>query len=377
MADVRLTATNPDDSSVVPVACTAAGLLRVEPQVQGPPGMDGEKGDKGDKGDPGDPGQDGSPGQDGAPGQDGDPFSGNFVGDVSFDGDLILSGTAIISSDASIHSLTVGLGGGADPSNTAFGLSALSGNTNGNSNTAIGNSALSANTNGVYNTAVGESSLNRNTEGNANTAVGQYSLKSNGTGGVNTAVGRRAAENNLDGSCNTVIGDNALHGNSSGSTNTAIGWKAGYYVRGSNNTILGAYQGTSADQTLSNTVIISAGQTERLRINSEGITTFSGEVVVDSRNKKWLLVEQGGLCHMVEQISASTADLVNADSSVDSVSLFPDSFVDTSSSAKYPHLRDVFAELDVVEKALNEVMEKLRMTPPNGWPVWDGSDNEQ
>ena len=76
MADVRLTATNPDDSSVVPVACTSAGLLRVEPQVQGPPGEDGEKGDKGDKGDPG------------APGQDGDPFSGNFTGDVSFNGNV-------------------------------------------------------------------------------------------------------------------------------------------------------------------------------------------------------------------------------------------------------------------------------------------------
>ena len=44
MVDVRLTATNPDDSSVVPVSCTAAGLLRVEPQVQGPPGQDGQDG---------------------------------------------------------------------------------------------------------------------------------------------------------------------------------------------------------------------------------------------------------------------------------------------------------------------------------------------
>ena len=71
MADVRLTATNPADSSVVPVACNEKGeLLLEEPQVvEGPPG---DKGDKGDKGDPG------------------DPFTGNFSGDVTFDGALRL-----------------------------------------------------------------------------------------------------------------------------------------------------------------------------------------------------------------------------------------------------------------------------------------------
>ena len=70
MADVRLTATNPEDSSVVPVACDASGrLLLEEPQlVEGPPGPPGPQGD---------------PGVDG---KDGDPFSGNFAGDVTFDG---------------------------------------------------------------------------------------------------------------------------------------------------------------------------------------------------------------------------------------------------------------------------------------------------
>jgi hypothetical protein len=45
---------------------------------------------------------------------------------------------------------------------------------------------------------------------------------------------------------------------------------AGFYVEGDNNTILGAYQGTTADATLNDTVIISAGATERLRIDSSG-----------------------------------------------------------------------------------------------------------
>jgi hypothetical protein len=65
MADVRLTATNPEDSSVVPVACDASGRLLLEEQGQGPQGEQGPPGPKG---------------------EDGDPFSGNFADDVTFDG---------------------------------------------------------------------------------------------------------------------------------------------------------------------------------------------------------------------------------------------------------------------------------------------------
>lgn len=89
------------------------------------------------------------------------------------------------------------------------------------------------------------------------------------------------------------------------------------------------------------------------QINSDGSAIFHGDLVVGSRSKKWMLVEQGGLCHMVEQTRAITAYLDDP----------------------YPKLRDVFAELNVIEKALEEVMEKLRMVEPDGWPVWDGSDN--
>lgn len=58
MADVRLTATNPDDSSVVPVACNEKGELKLEEPLL----------------------------SEGPPGKDGDPFSGNFADDVTFDG---------------------------------------------------------------------------------------------------------------------------------------------------------------------------------------------------------------------------------------------------------------------------------------------------
>ena len=64
MADVRLTAINPDDSSVVPVACNSKGeLLLEEPLVvdgpQGPAGEDGPQGPQGEQGPPGNDGQDG------------------------------------------------------------------------------------------------------------------------------------------------------------------------------------------------------------------------------------------------------------------------------------------------------------------------------
>ena len=70
MADVRLTATNPEDSSVVPVACNEKGELKLEEPLV----VEGPEGEKGEKGDPG------------------DPFSGNFADNVSFGGTAQFSG---------------------------------------------------------------------------------------------------------------------------------------------------------------------------------------------------------------------------------------------------------------------------------------------
>ena len=81
MADVRLTATNPEDSSVVPVACDASGRLLLEEQGQGPPGEQGPPGPKG---------------EDGQDGKDGDPFSGNFADDVTFGGSAEFSGNITV-----------------------------------------------------------------------------------------------------------------------------------------------------------------------------------------------------------------------------------------------------------------------------------------
>ena len=85
MADVRLTATNPEDSSVVPVACDASGRLLLEERGEGPQGPPGPKGDDG---------------QDGQDGQDGDPFSGNFAGDVTFGGTAVFKDSVAVGKDA-------------------------------------------------------------------------------------------------------------------------------------------------------------------------------------------------------------------------------------------------------------------------------------
>ena len=71
MDDVRLTATNPADSSIVPVACNDKGELLLEEPIAGPPGEDGEDGAPGAPGAPGEPGPPGEPGQQGPPGEDG------------------------------------------------------------------------------------------------------------------------------------------------------------------------------------------------------------------------------------------------------------------------------------------------------------------
>ena len=305
MADVRLTATNPADSSVVPVACNARGeLLLEEPlEVEGPPGP------KGDKGDPGEPGK------------DGDPFTGNFVGPVSF------SGSATFSEDVVINDIKVGKGGGNQGgctavgsfalnlnttgtgntavgagalqqntdgiANTAVGRDALQENSAGESNTAIGNGALSLNTVGGANTAVGRAALQKNSAGESNTAIGRSTLQENTVGGANTAVGRLALQINTTGEGNTAVGFGALVANVVGNNNTVIGKQSGYQLTGSFNTFIGNYGGAAG---LSNTLSLSTGSTERMRIASDdavdfnqkcGFTADGGLWITDTRGNKW------------------------------------------------------------------------------------------
>jgi hypothetical protein len=131
------------------------------------------------------------------------------------------------------------------------GIGALPVNTTGAANTAVGNQTLEANTGGTSNTAVGKQALEANTVGNANTAVGADALRLNTTGGFNTAVGKSALFSNTTGGGNTVIGEGA----------------GDNLTTGNSNTIIGRIGGTAG---LSGTIIIGAGTTERLRIDSSG-----------------------------------------------------------------------------------------------------------
>ena len=153
--------------------------------------------------------------------------------------------------DVLVNGITVGRGLAAVSTNTAVGVTALAANTTGNSNVAVGHEALFSNTTGVANTATGLSALRANTGGTANTATGRNALLANTTGLGNTAIG---------------LG--ALVANTTGSYNTCIGHDSGQALTtGSNNTIIGRIAGTAG---LADTVIIGAGTTERLRIDSTG-----------------------------------------------------------------------------------------------------------
>jgi hypothetical protein len=242
---------------------------------------------------------------------------------IDSSGNLVLD-----TGDATIYGVRVGRGAGAISTNTAVGASALLSNTTGANNTAIGNNALRSNTTANVNTAIGDGALYSCSTGALNVAVGPFALYSNVSSASNIAIGRdslysttaggnvgigtqalrtnttgasnigigdsvlfsntigtlntviggrNAAYDNTTGSGNVVVGDLALRFNTIGSNNICVGANAGYNLTtGSNNTIIGNINGTAG---LADTVIIGAGSTERLRIDSSGrllVGTSSG-----------------------------------------------------------------------------------------------------
>jgi hypothetical protein len=151
--------------------------------------------------------------------------------------------------------------------NFAVGMCALHGTT-GNDNTAIGCLAL-VNPAGCNNIAIGRRALCENTLGSNNIALGLCTLRTNTAGSNNIALGCFALTANTTGNHNIAVGCNSLGNNTSGSNNIAIGRSAGASITtGTNNTILGNLTGSS---TLSNTVLIGAGATERIKVDDTGL----------------------------------------------------------------------------------------------------------
>ena len=105
---------------------------------------------------------------------------------------------------------------------------------------------------------------------------------------------------------------------------------------------------------------------ETLHVTGTGL--FTSDVVVGSRGKQWMLVESGGLCHMVDQSTYLTSSTFTHKSGAETTVTHLEQPVD------YPVLRDIQAELTMVEQQLQKVMERLNMVPEAGWQVWDGSN---
>jgi hypothetical protein len=185
------------------------------------------------------------------------PSSSTANGIVLFDG---VTGNIVKDSSATdglIQGMTVGLGAGSNPVNTAFGLNTLNANTSGNANTAIGWLALTSTTSGSNNTSVGYYANALNQLGSGNSSFGTY------TGSAVT------------GSNNTAIGSEALRYATSGSNNTAIGYQAGSGIStGGKNVIIGSYAGLIApiSMTGSNYIVFSDGDANiRGYFNSSGV----------------------------------------------------------------------------------------------------------
>lgn len=260
MTDVRLTALNPEDSKVYPVACNSSGELLTT---------------KGS--------------------------------DINLDvpGNLDVGGSATFASD-----VTVGNNLQVNSSGKFYRPTSKGGDVAGN--------ALLTLDSDVY--GVAKNALSITTDGSINAA------------GSSTFAGRVTGGSNNFGS-------------------TAVSTEAGLFYNNSS----GQYPAVLARN-------IGGGSTFRginpagavtIDLEASGNATFTGDVIVGSRGEKWLIRESNGVAMLVQQARRG---------------------------AKEPlieEVRDLPRELDLIETALSEIMEKLRMTPPAGWPVWDGSDNSQ
>jgi hypothetical protein len=141
--------------------------------------------------------------------------------------------------------------------------------TAGTSNFRAGvNAGNSITVGGDYNTVVGDEAGTAITTGAANTFIGYGSGDANLAGSYNTGLGYGSLTANSTGNSNTGVGVDAGAAITTGNSNVFIGFTAGNAITtGSNNTIIGDISGTTA---LADTIILAAGTTERMRIDSSG-----------------------------------------------------------------------------------------------------------
>lgn len=308
MTDVRLTATNPDDSSVVPVACNAKGELKLEEPTLNSDDYVAKAGDN----------MTGSLtiGPEGGPAVTtlGDNGSAEFAGAVTV-GDTPNTQT---NTGAEVNPAGYFFARRGDTDSIFLGA----GSTNAQANIAIyGNGQITGG--GDLGTGGTNPGYSIAPSGSANFA-GDLTLEDRTSTSGSSVVFRPQSANSSSGAYASINAEGVL---------STYGTDIVFKVRGGSN---------GSDSSIQ----------EIARFGYDGSAEFAGDVVIGSRNKKWMIVESGGIAHLVEQTRSAEAGPLE----------------------QYPELRNLPQELDLVEQALHDVMEKLRMKPPAGWPVWDGSD---
>ena len=186
--------------------------------------------------------------------------SGALAGSANF----TFNGTTVtMANDASIHGLTVGLGGGSVSTATVVGNGALAATNTGIGTTAVGYQAGAANTSGTneyfgyqagYANSTGSGSVFlghqagfAGTDIDHTVAVGYQALSSISSGSAddNTAIGYLSLKSNTSGAFNTALGSNSLYSNTTFSSNTAVGYQAGYNVSSGSGTYIGYSAGSN------------------------------------------------------------------------------------------------------------------------------------
>jgi len=205
----------------------------------------------------------------------------NASGVLGGSANMTFNGTTLtLANDASISGLTVGKGGGAVSSNTAFGANALTNSTGSSYGvTGFGYYALAANTSGNSIVGIGANALTSNTTGSALVAIGHEALKFNTTASNNTAVGYQAGYSNTTGASCVFVGTQAGYSTQSSAYNTFVGFQAGYTYNFNGdgyNTAIGRQAGYALTTGLYNLFVgANAGNS---------ITTGSNNTIVGSVN---------------------------------------------------------------------------------------------
>ena len=152
-----------------------------------------------------------------------------------------ISSTGLFSttSDATIHTLTVGLGGGSISTNSAFGYQSIINTATGTQNSVFGYNAGKAITSGANNQFFG-----------AYAGLNVSSATDNIAIGVSAMVGNNTSKN-------IAIGTSALSGSSpSGSSNIGIGFSTASTITSASNSIFIGYQSGSAITSGGNNIFI-------------------------------------------------------------------------------------------------------------------------